>query len=788
MTDAVQVLPVVPQPDRPTRYRPGYFPWREPWERRQVAPVCSGTSCQTSLLCPWTGPQGIFSCAASLPVHEMWRRYSQPGMYEDFMPVWPSLDDTRLWIVPRAPRDSSLVCVVCRNAHSVRSVLLPETLTITQLCQSIQYLTGWEVGQVRSPPAAYARLCLADDSSTVLRDGDVLDVLACRADCHPYDIHRTAVLKDHILWTRACRLHSRVAVFVWQPGPAQPILTWLEEGSEWDPTWLTFTGQFHDRFPGMWVPVIWSPSAAPHLVKVADAPGRVHVLGEDSAGTRCLSVRAASTLGDLAEAFHTEVEHLTVLGLDCNRPTAPLPLRNGDVVLDKSFYTPRDTIWPDLRPDQHSIQPPAHSTALRPQVSCAWYMLLLSLLGRWSRGAGSVCIQTWRGTELQAAARGTQARLGFARSQLLGACLLFRGASRFGCFFSVFLLPIAATRSRSLSSASRWVPPDDSFHRLGQWRPEEACPMREAMRGSSCHYQVLCPFRGWSNPAYCVRDSTRDSLMHVVRCFAGPWASGFVPMQIEGESQPVTFLPTCSSLFATVVLHATDLTRALLLPAYSTYRQMCAFFRRQVQGMQVRISLPPALRHHAHHPDLILRLRHGDAFELSTDSRHPQHRHREPIPVAALRQLPHSHIWHLSFRLEEGGWAYVWDPDQPLGEQCSRHWIRAGLCWSPTWLQFLVPDHVTFVTQSLDSEAHVLLYRSSESPVVECRKLLLQNPGPREEANLVPPDWQLRSDIQERVVYSWPRDGDVMVPRFSATAVRSGAAALGIAGRIPGAC
>ena len=155
----------------------------------------------------------------------MWRRYSQPGMYEDFMPVWPSLDDTRLWIVPRAPRDSGLVCVVCRNAHYVRSVLLPKTLTITQLCQSIQYLTGWEVGQVRSPPAAYARLCLADDSNTVLRDGDVLDVLACRADCHPYDIHRTAVLKDHVLWTRACRLHSRVAVFVWQPGPAQPILT-----------------------------------------------------------------------------------------------------------------------------------------------------------------------------------------------------------------------------------------------------------------------------------------------------------------------------------------------------------------------------------------------------------------------------------------------------------------------------------------------------------------------------------------------------------------------------------
>ena len=265
--------------------------------------------------------------------------------------------------------------------------------------------------------------------------------------------------------------------------------------------------------------------------------------------------------------------------------------------------------------------------------------------------------------------------------------------------------------------------------------------------------------------------------MHVVRCYAGPWADGFVPVNVEGDSVPVTLLPTCPRLFATVILHATDLTNAILMPAYSTYRQMCAFFRRQVMGLQVRITLPPALRHHAHNPDLILRLRHGDAFELTTDSRHPQHRHREPFHVASLRPLPHSAIWHLPFRIEEGGWVYVWNPAHPIGAQCSRRRVDAGLCWSPTWLQFLVsggtpsadrwvpvaalPDErVTFVVQSADSEANVLLYRPSEPPTVECRRLLLQNPGPRAEANLVPPDWQLRPDIQERVpghamVMSW---------------------------------
>ena len=443
--------------------------------------------------------------------------------------------------------------------------------------------------------------------------------------------------------------------------------------------------------------------------------------------------------------------------MHCTRAQAPLSLRNGDVVLDRSLYTPRDSIWPDLRRDYPPGLRPEPSAALRSQAPRVWPFFAASAPSGGLPGLRSFRLsRTDIGT--RAAVKGTPGSHWVAGLQFLGCWFLLQGPHRFGCLPAVLLPTVAAVRSRSPSSASR-IPQDDSFHQLGRWRPDEECPMREVIRGSSCRYQVLCPFRGWSNPAYCVRDSTRDSLMHVVRCYAGPWASGFTPMATEGESQPVTILPTCPSLFATVVLHATDLTRALMLPAYSTYRQMCAFHRRQAHGLQVRISLPPALRHHANHPDLVLRLRHGDAFELSTDSRHPQHRHREPVQVAALRQLPHLNIWHLAFRLEEGGWAYVWDPSQPLGEQCSRHWIQAGLCWSPTWMQFLAPggtptgdrwvpvaalpdDLVTFVTQSMDSEAHVLLYRPSDPPIVECRRLLLQNPGPREEANLVPPDWQ----------------------------------------------
>ncbi|CAE7208415.1 unnamed protein product, partial [Symbiodinium microadriaticum] len=799
--EAVQFLHLDPSPARPPRYCPGHFPWREPWGRRTVASVCAGPSCHTSLLCPWSGPQGVFTCAASLSVLEIWGRYSQPNMYDDFVPVWPSLDDSRLWLVPRAPGNGGLVCVVCRNAHMLRAILLPEKLSLTQLCQSVHYVTGWEVGQVRSPPAAFVRQCLADDAQVILRNGDVLDVLARRADCHPYELHRTSLLQDHVLWTRVCRLHERLAVFIWQPG-MPPILTWLESGTEWDPTWLTFGGQFHERFPGMWVPVIWSPAASPQLLKVADSPDLVNVLAEDSAGARCVSVRAVATLHELAQELSAECARLHVLGLDCNSPDALLSLRNGDVVVDGSTYSSQTSIWPALREPRPANDPEARSATPR-SVSGWWGFSLLLGSHPWSAHGPRVpgSCPTGDGCRVDGRSRGAF-RQAIVTAGQVGVCALLGGAGRVGCLLAAVATSATAMRSRSPRSPVQSDLHEDNFHHLGCWRPDSECPMRDVVRGSSCHYQVLCPFRGWSNPAYCGRDSTRDSLMHVVRCFAGPWSTGFVPVNVEGDTVPVTLLPTCPQLFATVVLHATDLTSAVLMPAYSTYRQMCAFFRRLVMGLQVRITLPPALRHHAHNPDPILRLRDGDAFELTTDARHPQHRYREPFHVASLRSLPHSDIWHLPFRVEEGGWVHVWDPAFPLGEQCSRHWVDAGLCWSPTWLQFLtrggtpsadrwVPvaampgERVTFVVQSADSEANVLLYRPSEPTNIDCRRLLLQNPGPRAEANLVPPDWQLRSDIQERVVYSWPRDGDVMVPRFPSLATHSGTALAGLFCRVP---
>ncbi|CAE7876172.1 unnamed protein product [Symbiodinium microadriaticum] len=646
VADAVQILPIAPPPDHPTRYRPGYFPWRESWEQRRVAPVCSGTSCHTSLLCPWTGPQGVFSCAASLPVQEMWRRYSQHGLYADFMPVWPSLDDTRLWLVPRAPLGSGIVSVVCRNAHLLRAIFLPQTLTITQLCQSVQYLTGWEVGQVRSPPAAYARLCLADDSRTVLRDGDVLDVLACRADCHPYELHRTALLKDHVLWTRACRLHSRTAIFVWQPGPAQPILTWLEAGSAWDPTWLTFDGSFHDRFPGMWVPVIWSPSPSPHLIKVADTPGRVHVLAEDSTGARCLSVRDKSTLGDLADAFHADVAQLVVLGLNYVSIDEPLPLRNGDVIVDKSLYTPRDTVWPELRRDQHISQVSEHSAAPRSQVGCPWFLLLACTFRCRSLGARETSVSASVGTGLGAAVGRMSAWPWAAGPHFLGLCLFLWGPSRLSCFLTALFSPVVATRSRSPSPLSRRAPTDDSFHRLGHWRPDAACPVRDVMRGTHS-IAIVSPSRSL------LYDSSLTPTF-------GTWLFGWR----KGDGPTFGIRPS-----------------RLVSNAVGTGS------RRGFVGRQRGCNLSfPAVR--------------------------------RPMRDGSLSP-----------------------PFQMIGQ-------------------------MFFLT-------------------VECRQLLLQNPGPREEANLVPPDWQLRSDIQEKVVYSWPRDGDVMVPRFSGPAARSGAAVLCLFSRAP---
>ena len=74
------------------------------------------------------------------------------------------------------PASLNLVCVVARQDGAYRAIFLPDELLYGLICLAVQYLTGWEVFQVRVPPAVHVQHVCAPEQPLRLRDGDVLDV------------------------------------------------------------------------------------------------------------------------------------------------------------------------------------------------------------------------------------------------------------------------------------------------------------------------------------------------------------------------------------------------------------------------------------------------------------------------------------------------------------------------------------------------------------------------------------------------------------------------------------
>ena len=266
-TNAVQIVAPEPVESREARYVVGHFPWRQTPADRTLSVVCRHHRCRISLLCPWTGPQGVFQCRPDCHVQDLWERYAEAGEPADYVPIWPCLSDDRLWIVPRAI--GGYVCVVARQDTALRSLFIPADVSYARLCRTLQHLTGWDLVQARVPPPLHAQQSQRPSEPVHLRDGDVIDVIASRQDCRDYEIFSQSEVKDHVLWTRGLVFRTQIAVRIWIPELAQPILTWLEEHTRWDPVTLTFSGGFNVRYPGSWVPAIWTPCKTPQLLRVA---------------------------------------------------------------------------------------------------------------------------------------------------------------------------------------------------------------------------------------------------------------------------------------------------------------------------------------------------------------------------------------------------------------------------------------------------------------------------------------------------------------------------------------
>ena len=476
LASAVQILPAAPDGVPIPRYSIGHFPWRAPLERQDLRHVCRDRACRLSLLCPWRGPQGIYHIGRFTNLDAVWAHYHESGRPRELVPVWPCLTADRMWLVPRIHIAGALKCVVVQYDGHFRAVALPSALSHDRLIQTTRYLTGWDIGSIRLPPGLSSRSAVSAEDPQ-LRDGDLLDALSPGEDGGRYIIRSPSDIKDHVLWSRAMVLQRPTHVRLWTPDLRPSILTCLPAPTSWYPEALTFSGDFATSYPGRWVPAPWTPCRIPQLVRAADDAETANILFEDSTGVRCINVERSTTPRALVEGTSEPARGTRVLGMLSLGTQAPLCLRDGDVVVTGPLLRADDSAWPDLR-----------NAAIRPS--------LVPVPVRW-----------------------------------IGCVALFPG-SRLACFLLAFGLPTEAMqqpacgeradRSRSRSSEPR----RSASPRLGAWGPERRHPMSQVLTRSECHFQVLCPYRGWGEVQSYSRCSEFAHFLQATHRDAGTWAGG----------------------------------------------------------------------------------------------------------------------------------------------------------------------------------------------------------------------------------------------------------------------
>ena len=746
---AVQILPAAPEGIPFPRYSvDGHFPWRAPLERQDLRHVCRDRVCRLSLLCPWRGPQGIYHTGRFTNLDAVWAHYYETGRPQELVPVWPCLTADRIWFVPRIHIAGALKCAVVQYDGQFRAVAIPSELSHSRLVLTLRYLTGWNIGSIRLPPGLSSRSSgSADDLQ--LRDGDLFDALSPGEDGGRYIIRSPSDIKDHVLWSRAMVLQRPTHVRLWTPDMRPSILTCLPAPTTWHPDTLTFSGDFSTSYPGRWVPAPWTPCRVPQLVRVADDADTANILYEDSTGVRCINVERYATPRDLVEGTSESARGTRVLGMLSLGTQAPLCLRDGDVVVTGPLLRAVDSAWPDLR-----NAAPRLSHAFAP----LWWLSCLVLVPNLRLG----CLLLTLGSPVRA-----------MQQPVCGE---------------------RADRSRSRSSEPRRA----ISPRLGAWGPERRHPMSQVLTRSECHYQVLCPFRGWGEVQSYSRTSEFAHFLQAVHRDAGTWASGYLPVGGEDPGHFTTILPLPPSPFAIVMMHSADVSRSVLLPAFNTLRQVSEYLTELGAVPGLRLRAPPALRRVEGYLDEPIRLRHGDTFEVDLGPWHPRARRREALSVPSLTCLPHLNAWHVTAIVGTRGWVNVWGTTDSGDSYCNRFWISDGSLWSPTWLMFShrgssvssrrwvpvphLPDQeVSFVEQPDIDEAHVLLVCPHDVSATRCYRLLLAQDASRAAFHRLPEGWQLRPDIEARVVKPWPRNGGVYIPRLAGRLFQSGVVTTSLA-------
>ena len=717
----------------------GNYPWRHPADSAHLSAMSGDRPCRCSLWCPWTGPHGAFKCMPGVSLRQLQARFA-PALVgtPSLCPVWPCARSDTVTYVPEFPAESSLVCVLVRHHARCKAVVLPHRMAYDDLIHAVLYQTGWGISQVRLPPGVHARRVLDAQAPIVLRNGDALDALGCRAEAHELSADDEVVLKDHCMWTRRIRMLRTFMLQLWFPHLRAPIFTWIPPGTVWQPSELTFSGGFRDRYPGRWVPIPWSPGRTVQLILASDSVLRASVLHDSADGVSGLWIARRVGVPALAHDLHSLDGHLRILGYAKSATPEPVELRDGDVLWDSFGYDPGICPWPAAPDDSGSLS----------------MLSLLLLPGRWR-------FLLW----------------------VLWHCQSCHGA------------PVVPAR-RGPRSRTRSLSPPPAFNdspRLGRWRPDLLQPFQETLSGHRHEFRVVCPCLGNSDPLHIYREFTADGMLQSVRRFAGGWAQSYVVTLPATIRAPLLVCPTFPGPFVTVVVHAAGDTCAALMPQQCTVPRVLLQCRRVTGAPGNQLHLPPALRDGREHASAVIHLRHGDQFELSRSISHPERRVSQ-LPCAVVPRLPHLDLWYNDFTVARSEWVFVWTEQTDAGSQCRRFRAHAGARWSASALQFIqqgstakshrwIPTacmqdgHCHFVERSGPDQARVLLTYPDGSQPTRCSTLDLVA-----GQTASPIGWKLRDDLQARSSGGPYRDGDVFWPdpgQVTTVAVASLAASFG---------
>ncbi|CAE7211553.1 CEP2 [Symbiodinium necroappetens] len=116
-------------------------------------------------------------------------------------------------------------------------------------------------------------------------------------------------------------------------------------------------------------------------------------------------------------------------------------------------------------------------------------------------------------------------------------------------------------------------------------------------------------------------------------------------------------------------------------------------------------------------------------------------------------------------RSEDSAWPDLHDAVLAMTEGDGRFSPDRSRLAQVVGLMFGAPLPLELAIATVD-EAHILLVNPHDIAATRCCRLLLHPDATREAANLLPDGWQLRPDIEARVVQHWPRNGDVFIPKL----------------------